>query len=207
MQAVIVEDGNVAELARVWISVRVQSLATLGYGAMVVCYDVAIRYPSPYPLEELVPQTEYVQAYAAGPAALRASAERFSSAQLDATPIPGTWSARQVVCHIADFEIVYADRMKRVIAEHEPTFFGGDPDEFAAGLAYEKRDVQEELAVIDAVRQQMTRILHTLDEDAFSRIGNHNEAGPLTLAALLQSVTAHLPHHVAFIDAKWNALQ
>ncbi len=154
-----------------------------------------------------MPQTVYVDAYAAGPATLRASVERFSSEQLDATPIPGTWSARQVVCHIADFEIVYADRMKRVIAEQEPTFFGGDPDEFAAGLSYEKRDVEEELAVIDAVRQQMARILHTLDDDAFSRIGHHSEAGPLSLAVLLQSVTEHLPHHVAFIDAKWRALQ
>jgi uncharacterized damage-inducible protein DinB len=58
-----------------------------------------------------------------------------SDEQLDAVPIPGKWSIRLVVCHIADFELVYADRMKRVIAETQPTFFGGDPDTFAAGLA------------------------------------------------------------------------
>lgn len=49
-----------------------------------------------------------------------------SDEQLDAAPNPGKWSTRQVVCHIADFEPVYADRMKRVIAISEPTFCGGD---------------------------------------------------------------------------------
>ena len=52
--------------------------------------------------------------------------------QIDATPIPGTWTTRQVICHIADFEPVYADRMKRALAEDQPTVFGGDPDAFAA---------------------------------------------------------------------------
>ena len=41
--------------------------------------------------------------------------------QLIARPIPGKWSTLEVVCHLADFEIVYADRIKRVIAENEPT--------------------------------------------------------------------------------------
>ena len=42
----------------------------------------------------------------------------------------------EVVCHISDFELVYADRMKRVVAEDRPTMFGGDPDLFASKLAY-----------------------------------------------------------------------
>ena len=61
--------------------------------------------------------------YAAGPERLRQAITGMSNEQLDAKPIPGTWSTRQVVCHVADFEPIYADRMKRVIAEDEPTFF------------------------------------------------------------------------------------
>ena len=53
--------------------------------------------------------------------------------QLVARPIPGKWSTLEVICHLADFEIVYTDRIKRVIAENEPTMFAGDPDQFAAG--------------------------------------------------------------------------
>src|SRR5665213_678864 len=58
---------------------------------------------------------------------------------------PGKWSTLEVICHIADFEPVYADRMKRVIAEDYPLLLAGDPDIFQARLAYSNRDAEEEL--------------------------------------------------------------
>ncbi|QDV66772.1 Putative metal-dependent hydrolase YfiT [Rosistilla carotiformis] len=148
-----------------------------------------------------------IDEYLAGGAQLRAAVTGLTSAQLDATPIPGKWSTRQVICHVADFELVYADRMKRVIAEQEPTFFAGDPDQFAAALAYDQRDAVEELQLVEAVRASMARILRTLDAADFQRIGNHNEAGPQTLASLLEKITHHLQHHVRFIEEKRAALE
>jgi hypothetical protein len=34
----------------------------------------------------------------------------------------------------------------------------------------------------------------------------HSEAGPLTLETLLERVTAHIPHHLSFIDEKVRLL-
>ena len=126
--------------------------------------------------------------------------------QLVARPIPGKWSTLEVVCHLADFEIVCADRMKRVIAENEPAFFGGDPDMFAARLAYHQRNAEEELLLIETIRKQMARILRTLKPEDFQRRGIHSEAGPLTLETLVQRMTAHIPHHVQFIEEKRKAM-
>jgi hypothetical protein len=78
--------------------------------------------------------------YLAGPRKLHAAVTGMTAEQMDATPIPGEWSTKRVICHIADFEPVYADRMKRVIAENEPMMMNGDPDLFAARLAYDQRD-------------------------------------------------------------------
>jgi uncharacterized damage-inducible protein DinB len=144
--------------------------------------------------------------YAAGAELLREATRGMTQEQLLARPVPGKWSTLEVICHIADFEIVYADRMKRVIAEHEPTLFGGDPDIFAARLAYQSRELDEELRLIESVRAQVSRILGTLDEADFARIGRHSEAGPLTLASLLQRVTNHVTHHGKFIEEKRAAL-
>lgn len=149
---------------------------------------------------------DLIAQYAAGPAQLRQAVAGMTEAQLTAAPVRGKWSTRQVICHIADFEPVYADRMKRVIAESEPTFFGGDPDVFAARLAYDQRDVDEELRLIEAVRRQMARILHSLGEDDFQRIGHHSVDGPLTLETLLRRIVEHIPHHVGFIEEKREAL-
>ena len=150
---------------------------------------------------------QLIDDYAAGPERLRQAVAGMTDEQLDAKPIPGTWSTRQVVCHVADFEPIYADRIKRVIAEDEPTFFGGDPDGFAARLAYDDRDVDEELRLIECTRRQMARILKTLTTADFRRTGNQFDDGRLDLTTLLTRVTDHLPHHVRFIEAKREALR
>ena len=128
-----------------------------------------------------------IQQYLAGPRLLREAVAGMTSEQLHARPVPGKWSTLEVVCHIADFEPIYGDRMKRVIAEQQPTLFGGDPDVFATRLAYAQRDLEEELAVIDVTRRQMARILRTLQPTDFQRQGIHSVAGPLTLAVLFNA--------------------
>ncbi len=147
-----------------------------------------------------------IDEYLAGPQKLRDAIDGMSDEQIDAAPIPGKWSTRQVICHIADFEPVYADRMKRIIVEENPTMFGGDPDVFAAGLAYNERDIEEELQLLAAVRKHVARILKTLKPEQFERMGNHSVDGPISLEVLLQRITNHIPHHIAFIEKKRAAL-
>lgn len=147
-----------------------------------------------------------IDQYLAGSEAVHAAVTGMNAEQLDAKPIAGKWSTRQVVCHLADFEPIYADRMKRVIAENCPTFFGGDPDTFAASLAYERRSVDEELAMLTAVRNHMATILRELKTADFERTGNHSEAGPITLEVLLRNIADHVPHHLHFIAEKRRAL-
>ena len=143
-----------------------------------------------------------IDSYLDGPQSLRKAVAGMSPEQLLTRPIPGKWSTLEVICHLADFEIVYADRIKRVIAENEPTLFGGDPDVFAARLAYHQRNAEEELQFIELIRKQVARILHTLGPEDFQRRGIHSESGPLTLETLLQRITGHIPHHVRFIEEK-----
>ncbi|MEY3459022.1 MAG: putative metal-dependent hydrolase YfiT [Planctomycetota bacterium] len=125
----------------------------------------------------------------------------------DKHPVPGKWSIQQVVCHIADFEPIFADRMKRILVEDNPTLFGGDPDAFATGLQYDKRDVEQELQLISLVRRQMSRILRYTDLEAFQRTGVHSEAGPLTLETILERAVKHINHHIPFILEKITALK
>lgn len=150
--------------------------------------------------------TPLLDDYLAGPALLRKSVAGMSDDQLDAAPVVGQWSTRQVVAHLCDFEPIYADRIKRVIAEDRPTFFGGDPDLFAASLAYATRDVEQELTLIEAVRGQLAGILRSLPAEVFARTGIHSEDGPRTIEQLLRTITGHIPHHVRFIEQKRQAL-
>jgi hypothetical protein len=145
-------------------------------------------------------------AYLAGPAALRAAVAGLSGDQLLARPVPGKWSTLEVVCHLADFEPILADRMKRVIAFDRPQLLAADENGFARTLAYHDRDLEEELAVVETTRRQMARILRALPESAAERIGTHSERGPKTLMELLTGATGHIAHHLPFVTAKRQAL-
>jgi uncharacterized damage-inducible protein DinB len=150
--------------------------------------------------------TELVENYVAGPRTLRQAVSGLTREQLIARPVAGKWSILEVVCHIADFEPVYADRMKRVIALERPTILGADENLFAAKLAYHDRDPEEELNIIETTRSQMARILRTLPQSALERVGNHDERGPRTLENLVTTITNHIPHHLKFIAEKRKAL-
>jgi uncharacterized damage-inducible protein DinB len=173
-------------------------------------HDATIQNKSTNRLMELIPTMKFsalIDQYRAGPASLRQAVAGMTREQLAARPVAGKWSTLEVVCHIADFEPIYADRMKRVIAEENPLLLSGDPDVFQARLAYESRDAQEELTLIETVRGQMARILATLAEADFARTGKHSIDGPVSLTVLLERITNHIPHHLAFIEEKRRALR
>ena len=147
-----------------------------------------------------------IDAYARGANLLRDAVRSTPQSGWDLTPVEGKWSIRQIVCHLADGEIVYADRMKRVIAEDNPTFFEADPNVLVPALYCSKRPWETELNVIDAVRTHMLPILRSCDGTDFQRTGVHSIDGPMTLETLLERITGHIPHHISFIEEKLRAM-
>src|SRR5262245_62013723 len=144
--------------------------------------------------------------FATGPQLVRDAVKGMTRDQIIARPVPGKWSTLEVVTHLSDFEIVYADRIKRIIAENRPTLPDGDENAFAAHLAYQNRDLDDGRQVPGSIRAQVTRILRTLNDDDFSRIGVHAAAGPLSILQFVERVVDHVKHHVKFIGEKRKAL-
>lgn len=126
--------------------------------------------------------------------------------QLQSHPIAGTWSILEVVCHLADSEGLFAERMKRVLTEDRPTMLLAQPDRYVAMLAYQQRVVVEELAYISAVRQQMHRILQSQPSEAWQQVGIHSKEGERTLEQIVRKAVDHFEHHLGFIRAKRKAL-
>jgi uncharacterized damage-inducible protein DinB len=144
--------------------------------------------------------------YLRGPAQLRLAVCDLTREQLVARPIAGKWSTLEVLCHLADFEPIFVDRMKRALALDNPPIFGADENRFAAVLLYHERDAQEELTIIEATRSQFARILRHLPAAALERTAQHNERGPVSVQKLLQTAINHINHHLAFIKEKRGAL-
>jgi hypothetical protein len=150
--------------------------------------------------------SELIDAYVAGIGAVEREIDGLTPAQLQAYPIPGTWSCLEIVCHLADTELLFAERMKRVLAEDRPPLMYVDPDRHAAALAFHERDAAEEAALLGLVRRQMARILRAQPPEAWRRIGVHSTDGEKTLEQLVRKCVDHLEHHLGFLRAKRQVL-
>lgn len=118
----------------------------------------------------------------------------------------GTWTIQQVVLHLADSELVFADRIKRVIAEDNPTLLAFDENKWASALHYEDRSAEDAAKMVEHTRRDLGGVLRKLPDQAFSRTGTHSEAGKLTLADIVTKAANHLEHHLKFIHAKRAAM-
>lgn len=156
-----------------------------------------------------MPLPPLIEAYLGGIRMVREAVTGLNQEQVLARPVAGKWSTLEVVCHLADFEPIYADRMKRTLAEDRPAFQSANEKLMASSLAYQARDLEEELSVIDSTRRQLARILRTVPETALTRRSIYRHEGKdeeRTLERLLTLITNHVPHHVQFIIEKRRAL-
>lgn len=153
-----------------------------------------------------LPSAELIKAYEAGIDRLRGAVSRMTTEQVLARPIPGQWSTQEVVCHIADTEIFFADRIERTIALERPLLIGIDERPYPQRLRYQDLDLEEELNLVTALRRHVARILRLQPDEAWERTAVHSETGLVTLRQLLFHAIRHLQHHAAFIDGKRKAI-
>lgn len=148
-----------------------------------------------------------IDRYAGEAVTLRQSIAGLSREELNAFPVPGTWSIAEIVLHMMDSDLIGADRMKRVAAEEKPpTLIGYDESAFARELFYDQLDPQAACDVFEKNRQLTAEILRRLPDEAFGRKGHHNEYGEMTLAELVKNYVEHLDHHLKFIREKRQLL-
>jgi hypothetical protein len=133
---------------------------------------------------------QYEQGYAAVEQALAGVSE----AELDARAEPTEWTAREIVHHLADSEMTSAIRLRRLLAEENPTIVGYDQEEFSRRLRYD-RPMEGSLLAFKGARESTLTLLRTLTDDEWSRAGTHTESGRYSVETWLEIYVAHGQDH------------
>ena len=139
-----------------------------------------------------------IDQYRAGHAAVVDALAGADDAALDRRPGPGTWSARDIVHHLADSEMTSAIRLRRLIAEDNPTIVGYDQEVFAQRLSYD-RPIAASLEAFRWARVSTAEILDRLTDADWARAGTHTESGPYTVERWLEIYAEHAVKHAAQI--------
>ena len=135
------------------------------------------------------------------------SIEGISDEDLRARPLPGKWTACEIVQHLADSEMNGAIRLRKLLTEDAPQIQGYDQETFAERLRYNERDIAPALEAFRGARATTSQILDRMTEDDWAREGTHTESGRYTAEDWLQIYAAHAHNHAAQIRRLRDELQ
>jgi uncharacterized damage-inducible protein DinB len=114
-------------------------------------------------------------------------------------PAPGKWSIREILCHLADCEIVFAFRIRQTLAQPHHIIEPFDQDEWAR--PYSAYTAALALEVFAAVRNWNAVLIKSLAPQAFSRTVTHPERGAMTLQTVVETMGGHDINHLRQIEA------
>ena len=139
---------------------------------------------------------ELIARYEDGYAEVARSLEGFPEERLTERPLPGKWSACEIVHHLADSEMTSAIRLRKLLVEESPVIEGYDQDAFAARLRYNERtDLAPALEAFRQARATTAQILARMTDEDWSRSGRHTESGPYSAEDWLRIYAAHAHGH------------
>ncbi len=127
--------------------------------------------------------------------------------RLDFKPVPEKWSARQVLHHLTDSEIVLAYRLRTLLADREPTMKAFDQNSWSATLAPELEELSFMKNCFEANRNLTIRLLKKIPAELWEKKGVHEEAGEMRTYDLVVRNTAHCLRHLEQLQKLTEASQ
>jgi hypothetical protein len=149
---------------------------------------------------------ELIVQYKDGYSEVLRNLQEFPEDSLTARPIPGKWSAAEIIHHLADSETTSGLRLRRLLVEDHPLIQGYDQDEYAAKLHYNKRDINPSLEAFRNARETTAQLIDLMTEQDWHREGTHSESGSYSAEDWLRIYAAHAHNHAAQIGRLREAL-
>jgi uncharacterized damage-inducible protein DinB len=134
------------------------------------------------------------------PSALRRAVEGLPARQLREPEAAGKWSIVQILQHLADSDLVWAWRVRLILAQDRPPLTGYDQDLWAERLHYDSADPAETLELFAVVRRANLRLVARASPAELQRVGMHVERGEESLEHLIRLYAGHDLLHLRQID-------
>lgn len=144
-------------------------------------------------------RNQLIATYARGYDEVINALDGFPADMLGAHPIPGKWSAREIVHHLGDSESFSGARLRKLLIEDNAVIQGYDQDEYAAKLRYNERDMAPALEAFRSARESNLQILGLMTDDDWQRAGTHTESGKYSTEDWLTIYAKHAHNHAAQI--------
>src|SRR5438270_13242100 len=134
------------------------------------------------------------------PPRLSALFDKLGSAGAERSPAPGKWSARKILCHLADCEVAFGFRLRQGLAEPHHIIQPFDQDAWAAVYDAPALDVASALEAFISLRKWNIKLIESAPPGAMSKPLTHLERGPMTFEGVIQTMAGHDLNHLGQIE-------
>jgi len=151
------------------------------------------------PYASFLADKDAIEVITGTPTRLEALANLLGPERINFSLAPGKWSAREIFCHLADCELVFAFRLRQTLAEDHHHIQPFDQDKWSS--TYAGYDAHAALAVFSAVRNWNLQLIQQVGPAALSRKNTHPERGEGSFGEIIETMGGHDLNHIKQVEA------
>ena len=115
---------------------------------------------------------------------------------LERHPLPGQWSAREHLAHLARYQEVFRSRLRRLQVEDRPLLPRYRAEEDPEWPWWMQREAQEILQILRTQRATLVQEVQKLTDSELAKTAVHPRWGPMTVVPWLEFFLLHEAHHL-----------
>jgi hypothetical protein len=129
---------------------------------------------------------------------IQATAAQLVPDRLERSRGAGTWTAREILCHLADVELAAGFRLRQALSEDDHRIQPFDQDRWAS--RYGALDAAIAVRSLAALREWNLALIRTLGPEDLARPAFHPERGPEPVDAIIKMLAGHDLNHLAQLE-------
>ncbi|HLF69653.1 MAG TPA: DinB family protein [Actinomycetota bacterium] len=127
---------------------------------------------------------------------VRALTEGVPGERMIAEPAPGEWSARHVLSHWYDTDLVYGIRIRMTLTQDRPVLVGYDQGAWAGRFGLLDDNARQTHLRWRWVRENNLRLYRSLSDEEWERVGLHAERGEESVRTMVRMLAGHDRMHL-----------
>jgi hypothetical protein len=144
---------------------------------------------------------KHVEAAEKSPREIAAAVTGLSAGALRYKAAPDQWSILEILGHLADIEIVYAHRLRQMLADEKPVIAPMDQNAWARNLGYLETPAPELVAAYGLNRHHNLRLLRRLKLEDLAKSAFHPQyQKDVTVAEIVEKMSSHGANHLEQIE-------
>ena len=144
---------------------------------------------------------QHLEAAEKSPKQIAAAVSGLPDKTLRYKPAPDKWCILEVLGHLADIEVVYAYRIRQMLADRKPVIAPMDGDDWARNLGYTETPSAELVALYALNRHANLRLLRRLKTADLTKSAFHPELQrEVTVGEMIEKMAGHGAGHLEQIE-------